>query len=252
MEKKIIVGCCGFPVSQKKYYEEFNCVEINSTFYQIPQLKIATKWKKESQEKNPNFEFIIKAWQIITHNYTSFTYYRLKEKIGDIKNCGFFKNTKEVFTAWERTKEFAVELGAKKILFQCPGSFLPNEENLKNIYQFFNKIKLDRGKHKFDFIIELRNEVWDKKIILKVCRDLDLIHCVDPLYSDSFYGRYRYYRLHGLHIGNKLNYNYKFSKEELKKVLEKCDRKQNYILFNNLTMYKDSLSFKYLINGAKL
>lgn len=250
--KKIIVGCCGFPISQKKYYEEFDCIEINSTFYQIPQLKIATRWKKEAQKKNPGFEFIIKAWQIITHKYTSFTYRRLKEKIGNVENYGFFNNKEEVFTAWEKTKNFAIELGAKKILFQCPGSFFPNEKNLKNIYQFFSRVKSDREKNKFDFIIELRDERWDKKIILKICRDLDLIHCVDPIYSESFYGKYKYYRLHGLHIGDKLDYNYKFSKEELKKVLEKCDRKQNYVLFNNFNMYEDSLLFKNLINEAKL
>ncbi len=31
----IKVGTCGFPISRKQYYKEFNVIEINSTFYSI-------------------------------------------------------------------------------------------------------------------------------------------------------------------------------------------------------------------------
>jgi len=249
MKIKVKVGCCGFPISQKEYYKEFNCVEINSTFYQIPSLKSATKWKKEAKNLNPDFEFIIKAWQIITHKCSSFTYRRLKEKFGNIQNYGFFSPTEEVFTAWERTKNFALELGCKKILFQTPSSFTPEDKNLKNLYNFFKKINRDRKKHNFDFIIEVRGEKWDKKIITKVCKDLNLIHCVDPLYAEAYYGYYKYYRLHGLHIGNKLDYNYTFSDEELDKVLKMCDKDLNYVMFNNSTMYEDAKRFRILVHS---
>jgi uncharacterized protein YecE (DUF72 family) len=246
--KEIKIGCCGFPIAHKKYYQEFNCIEINSTFYQIPSINTAIKWKKEAEIENTNFEFIIKAWQVITHKASSFTYRRMKEKFGDKNNYGFFTPTKEVFLAWERTKEFARELGCKKILFQCPSSFTPEKENLENLYKFFNKVKKDRQKYNFDFIIEVRGDKWDKKIVSKICKELDLIHCVDPLYSQPYWGKYRYYRLHGLHIGNRLDYNYTFSDEELKKVLEMCDKKLNYIMFNNSTMYDDAKRLKFLVH----
>lgn len=248
MNKTIKVGCCGFPISQKKYYEEFECIEINSTFYQMPSLKTAQKWKEQSKSVNSKFEFIIKAWQIITHKSTSFTYKRLKEKLGNKKNYGFFRNNKEVFTAWERTKEFALNLDAKKILFQCPASFLPTEENLKNLYSFFREVNKDRIKYGFDFIIEFRNKQWDEKIIRKVSKELSLTHCVDPLYDVAYFGKYRYFRLHGVHIGDKLNYNYTFSNEELKKVISMCDKPINYVMFNNSTMYEDAVRFKKLIS----
>lgn len=248
MNKIIKVGCCGFPISQKRYYQEFECIEINSTFYQIPSLKIAQRWKTQSQDINPNFEFIIKAWQIITHKSTSFTYKRLKEKLGDKKNYGFFMNTNEVFTAWQRTREFALNLGAKKILFQCPASFLPTEENLKNLYSFFREIKKDKDKYGFDFIIEFRAKQWNEKIVKKISKDLNLTHCVDPLYDVPYYGSYRYFRLHGIHIGEKLDYNYTFSEEELKKTISMCDKPLNYVMFNNSTMYEDAVKFKKLIS----
>ncbi|MCX7716467.1 MAG: DUF72 domain-containing protein [Endomicrobia bacterium] len=248
LRKQIKVGCCGFPIQQQKYYKEFSCVEINSTFYQIPSIKIATRWKTEAEKQNITFEFVIKSWQIITHKCTSFTYRRLKEKIGNKQNYGFFMPTEEVFIAWEATKEFAVVLGCKKILFQCPSSFTPLEGNLKNLYNFFKKIEKDKQKYKFEFIIEVRGEQWNKNIVTKVAKDLDLLHCVDPLYTQPYYGDYRYYRLHGLHIGNRLNYNYTFSDEELKKVYMLCDKKLNYVMFNNSTMYDDALRFIQIIS----
>ncbi len=41
-ERLINVGCCGFAASQKKYFELFDVVEIQQTFYQIPEIKTAT------------------------------------------------------------------------------------------------------------------------------------------------------------------------------------------------------------------
>ncbi len=247
MKKLIKIGCCGFPISQKEYYKQFSCIEINSSFYKIPSIKSVENWKKQAKKINPEFEFIIKAWQVITHKYTSFTYRRMKEKFGNVKNYGFFSNTKEVFTAWQKTKNFSCILECKKILFQCPKSFLPEEKNVKNLYTFFEKIAKDKNICGFDFIIEFRDEKWNEKIVSNICKDLNLIHCVDPLYNQPFYGKYRYYRLHGLHNANRLDYNYKFSLEELKKVLSMCDKELNYVMFNNAYMYEDSKVFKELI-----
>lgn len=247
MEKIIKTGCCGFPVAREKYYKEFNCIEINITFYQLPKIETAKKWFQESLNYNKDFEFIIKSWQIITHPGNSFTYRRLKEKVGDKKNYGFFQPTEEVFTAWERTKEFAVELGCKKILFQCPAKFTPEEKNLSNLYNFFKKIQPEIKKYKFSCILEVRGEKWTEKIVSKVCKDLNLTHCVDPLYDKSYYGDYRYYRLHGLHIGNRLDYSYQYTDEELKKVFSLCDKLSNYVMFNNSTMYEDALRFNEII-----
>jgi len=238
------IGCCGFPIEKNKYYREFSVIEINITFYQLPHIATAEKWRLAAEKQNQEFEFIIKAWQIITHPPGSFTYRRLKEKIGAKENYGFFKDTDEVSTAWQRTREFALKLGCKKILFQCPPSFIPDDQYLHNLYNFFDRIKKD-GEY-FEFILEVRNPKWDEKIIQKVCRELNLIHCVDPLYQTSHYGDYHYYRLHGLHIGNRLDYNYTFNDRELENVISKCDKKLNYVMFNNSTMYHDALRLKIL------
>ena len=240
--KTINIGCCGFPIEKEQYYHEFDCIEINITFYQLPQIATAEKWRLAAKKQNQAFEFIIKAWQIITHPPGSFTYRRLKEKIGLRENYGFFKDTNEVLTAWQRTRDFALKLGCKKILFQCPPSFKPEEKYLSNLYGFFHRI--DKDHTNFDFILEVRGAEWHEKIIQKVCQELNLIHCVDPLYQTSYYGDYRYYRLHGLHIGNRLDYDYTFSDRELGQVLSQCDQKLNYVMFNNSTMYNDALRLR--------
>jgi uncharacterized protein YecE (DUF72 family) len=96
----IEIGCCGFPCSREKYFRDFKIIEIQQTFYQPPQISLVKKWRNEAPE---DFEFTIKAWQLITHPVSSQTYKKLKEKFGEddkIYFC-FFNNNKYVFFAWE-------------------------------------------------------------------------------------------------------------------------------------------------------
>ncbi|HIC91498.1 MAG TPA: DUF72 domain-containing protein, partial [Syntrophaceae bacterium] len=71
----IKVGCCGFPKAKGIYYQQFKVVEIQQTFYQIPRVSTVQKWREEAP---PDFEFTLKAWQLITHPSQSPTYRRLK------------------------------------------------------------------------------------------------------------------------------------------------------------------------------
>lgn len=245
-EKIIFTGCCGFPVSHKKYFQNFSCIEINITFYQVPEINIAENWKQEAQSINKNFEFIIKAWQLITHPASSFTYRRLKEKIPENrkKYYGFFQPTDEVLKAWERTKEFAKELNCSKILFQTPASFKPDESNKKNIFDFFNLIS--NSSINFQFIWEVRGS-WSLKEIKEICSELKLIHCVDPLspyLNKSVYGKFNYFRIHGSYEGKRINYNHKINSEEKEKIYSSCSKKINYVMFNNAYMFEDAIEFQ--------
>jgi len=250
---KIKIGCCGFPVGRKKYYENFSLVEINSTFYQIPNILLAEKWRSEAPK---NFEFTMKAWQLITHEPSSTTYRRLKDKIPEKKkkNYGFFRPTEEVFSAWERTLEFAKILKASIVIFQCPPSFKPTEENKKNMKKFFSQITKSPSPHTkkwcgaspVTLIWEPRGE-WKPEEIKELCRELNLIHCTNPLESMPIYGKIGYFRLHGVRVGNRINYNYEYTDEELKKLIGLCDKKVNYCLFNNLKMYNDALKFQQIV-----
>lgn len=228
----ITVGCCGFQRGMKEYFHQFKLVEVQQTFYQMPKLDTATRWRKEAPA---DFEFTMKAWQIITHPMSSPTYRRvgLKFAPGQIDRFGFFRPTEEVDLAWRETAKFARALQAKVIVFQCPPSFRENPENIDNMRRFFRNI----GKPDFLYAWEERGD-WSDATIKTLCAELGLIHCVDPFERASLFGEPEYFRLHG---GPR--YQHRFTSEELKWLKEKLRDKEAYVLFNNLNMYEDARTF---------
>jgi uncharacterized protein YecE (DUF72 family) len=233
----IKVGCCGFPVKREIYYQNFPVVEIQQTFYQLPKIATGRRWREEAPH---DFEFTMKAWQLITHEQSSPTYRRLRTFIPKEKKevYGFFKGTEEVYEAWSRTTEFAETLGAKKILFQSPASFDPSKEHIKNLKQFFTKI----DRRSFTFIWEPRGE-WERNAVEKICKDLIIFPCIDPFSGPLAKGDLLYVRLHG-----KTGYRYTYSEQELRQILEMGKHcPQAFVMFNNMSMYEDAHRSKILL-----
>jgi uncharacterized protein YecE (DUF72 family) len=234
----IKIGCCGFPTSRQNYYHDFKLVEIQQTFYNLPKENTVIKWREQAPA---NFEFAIKAWQLITHEPQSPTYRRLKKKIPEAERdkYGNFKPTEEVFSAWAETVKIAQNLKASIVLFQCPASFTPSEENKRNMRQFFTQIPREN----LTFVWEPRGK-WNSEEIVKQCRELELIHCVDPFKAQPLYGDLIYLRLHG-----KTGYRYQYNLDDLEWLLSHYEKvnKPVYILFNNISMYEDALKLKQLL-----
>ena len=232
----IKIGCCGFIVSQQQYFQRFKLIEVQQTFYQLPRLQTAEKWHRIAP---PGFEFTLKAWQLITHEHTSPTYHRLGKKIppAERERYGRFRPTTEVIEAWNQTARFARALKARVILFQCPASFRPNKMNVANMREFFSRI--DRGG--FRFAWEPRGN-WPEDLILQLCRDLDLIHCVDPFKNEPMYGDFQYFRLHGI-----TGYHYHYTDADLARLKTLTARRPSYVFFNNKWMKDDALRFLELI-----
>jgi uncharacterized protein YecE (DUF72 family) len=237
-ERQIKVGCCGFAAAQKKYFELFKVVEIQQTFYQVPEIKTAEKWRHAAP---PGFEFTMKAWQLITHVPSSPTYRRLRERIdpGKADRYGGFRPTMKVMDAWKRTAAFARALGTSIIVFQCPASFRPLEQNAKNMTAFFSKI--DRTG--FTFAWEPRG-AWPDDLIKMLCKELDLIHCVDPFRNGSLSGDIDYFRLHGI-----THYVYTYTDKELDILQKEIRQKPTYVMFNNNTMKEDALRFLKILKA---
>ncbi|MBI2845128.1 MAG: DUF72 domain-containing protein, partial [Chloroflexi bacterium] len=213
------VGCCGFQKAKREYYRHFSLVEIQQTFYQPPQLKTAERWRREAPH---NFEFTIKAWQLITHPPSSPTYRRLTTKIKNLGKYGFCQSTMEVHEAWQVTKETARALGVRWIVFQCPASFTPTREHIKNLQKFFAKIDRDR----FLFAWEPRGK-WDKEVVTRLCQELGLVHCVDPFQSLPITAGKAYFRLHG-----RGGYRYRYPADDLQKLQDWCQEySEVYCLF---------------------
>lgn len=230
------IGTCGFPVARKRYYEEFSVVEVQKTFYEPPADAILKRWRHEAPEE---FEFTIKAWQVITHPFTSPTYRRTKSIYGNPENYGFFKDTDEVYQAWERTEKVAEILQSRIILFQTPASFKPTNEHIESLKNFFEKIKSDR----FIFVFELRNWPWER--LLEVAETVGFVPVVTEENLDKrLPERLCYIRLHG-----KKGYKYRYTDEELMALARRiiAMHKETYVFFNNLSMYEDALRLKKVI-----
>ncbi len=237
MKSKINIGTCGFRLNKIEYAQILSCVEVQQTFYQPPQIKTLERWRAEMPD---DFEFVLKAWQLITHEAKSPTYKRLKKKLSETEKeeAGYFKPTAIVKEAWETTLACANALKAKTILFQCPASFKPYEENISNLEKFFSGVK--RGKLNFGW--EPRGN-WDDAVVKSICERFDLWHVVDPFVKKTVTPEKCYYRLHGL-----TGWRYKYEEGELEELASLLPKnKTSYVFFNNISMTEDSLRFKQMV-----
>lgn len=244
------IGCCGFPGGKKAYYSLFEVVEVQETFYKLPQLSTAKKWREEAPQ---NFEFVIKAWQAVTHPVTSPTWRKAGVKIDKSKadRYGFLRPTEENFEAWRKIFEICQAVGAKICLIQCPPRFNYSDENVSNMRKFMKSIKRDGLKIAW----EPRGD-WLEHLdeVKKLCSELELIYVTDILRRELIVtSDIAYTRLHGLNP-REYDYKYKYTDDDLKKLkekvlaLEKEGVKESYVLFNNVWMKEDALRFKQLLN----
>ena len=237
---RVKVGCCGFPGGRKDYFRKFELVEVQRTFYKMPRLETAQRWR---QEAPTGFEFTLKAWQLITHPPASPTYRKAGIKVppGAENHYGFFRPSDEVHQAWEETARFARTLEAKIILFQCSPSFQETLENIANMRRFFNS-----AKHAGYLLVWEPRGGWSGTTIKALCSELGLVHCVDPMEKKPLYGEPQYFRLHG-----GPHYRHHYTKEELEQLKGMLGEKETYVLFNNLNMYNDALAFDRLLKGEE-
>lgn len=238
MAAKVRIGTCGFQGTKEEYAERLQTVEVQQTFYQPPQIKTLERWRASLPD---DFEFALKAWQLITHEAKSPTYRRLKKVLTDAEreDAGYFKPTRIVREAWDVTFACAETLQAKIVLFQCPASFKPYKENIKNLEKFFSDV--ERGK--LNFAWEPRGD-WDAKTIKSLCTNLNLWHAVDPFSRKTATPEKCYYRLHG-----RTGFRYKYEEDELAELASMLPEKHlSYVFFNNRYMLEDALQFKETVN----
>src|SRR4051812_20732038 len=230
----IRVGCCGFRSSRESYYEVLDTVEVQHTFYQPPLVPTLVRWREEAPR---DFEFTVKAWQLITHTSSSPTRRRLKRQLTDEEKegAGSFRPSEIVGEAWELTRECASALGARAVLFQCPASFRPAAENVENMRAFFRAS--ERGRLKFCW--EPRGG-WPRALVKELCEELDLWHVVDPFKERTVTPRRCYFRLHG-----RRGWRYKYEDAELEELYTMLPKHvRSYVFFNNVEMLDDARRFK--------
>ena len=226
----IKVGCCGFPTSMKRYFENYSLVELNSTFYEYPKMETVAGWREKAPEK---FEFTVKAHQDISH--------KAKMRLDEASQKAF-----------ETMKQICKTLNAKILLIQTPGSFRPDK--LGEAEKFFRAVDCEG----LTLVWETRGPEWEKPEVYErlhqVLSSLDIVHVTDPFrILPAYTSQTAYFRLHGL--GEELYY-YQYTDKELRKLGEiaknfEAEDKTVYVLFNNLSMFEDGLRFMQYLSSGK-
>ncbi len=214
----------------KRYFENYNLVELNSTFYEHPRLETVEGWREKAPE---NFEFTVKAHQDISH--------KAKMRLDETSR-----------EAFETMKQICKTLKAEIMLIQTPSSFRPDK--LSEAEKFFRTV----DRKGLTLVWETRGPEWEKPEVYEklsqVLSRLDIVHVTDPFrVLPAYTSQNAYFRLHGL--GKELYY-YQYTDEELRRLGEiakkfEAEGKTVYVLFNNLSMFDDGLRFMQYLSGGK-
>jgi uncharacterized protein YecE (DUF72 family) len=237
------IGLCGFTIGAAAYVKQFEVVEVQQTFYDPPPPATLERWRANAPAP---FEFTMKAWQVITHFGTSRTYRRLRRPFDERAkaDAGGFRVNDTVLGAWETTVAASRILRATAILFQCPASFRETAENIESMRRFFATIEREPGVR---YLWEPRGP-WSDDVVGTLCRELNLVHAVDPFIRPSHTPELLYWRLHG----NKSHYA-SYSDAELEQLIRwlPAPDRECYVMFNNIPRVGDVRRFRRLLGEAQ-
>ena len=232
MSKEWFVGTSGFMVGQKTWLDlpGLNCIEINSTFYRLPNKHTITKWKN----LDPNLFFSIKASKYITH-------------MKRLKNC---KQAWKVF--WNRVKPLGNKM--KAILIQLPPSF----KNTPETFERVKKMKAYLPKNGPSIVFEFRDKSWftpevtalfksagwclGGTLITRKKKTYWLGNLPSGIHLPTTTNNTSYLRVHG-EKGYKKYYGTR-KLAQIKSMVNRRKTKKNFIMFNNVFFTKRSRTCK--------
>jgi uncharacterized protein YecE (DUF72 family) len=222
-----------------RYIREFPLVEVQHTFYEPPSDALLAKWRAAVPTR---FEFTLKAWQVVTHESGSPTYRRMKKPLPESARgqVGAFRTTEPVLAAWQRTLECARVLRATAVLLQCPRSFRPTALNVERMREFLTTVQRPAAR----LLWEPRGD-WPNELLVELCRELGLVHVVDPMQTETVTPAQTYYRLHGTTGARHVH-----TDDELRRLRDLViDRPTPYVLFNNLPRVGDAQRFRAMLTS---
>jgi uncharacterized protein YecE (DUF72 family) len=190
------------------YAREFTTVELNVTFYRIPDRRIVEGWVRRTP---PGFLFSVKAPRGLTHERENPDYAAFAESLQPLSAAG--------------------KLGC--VLAQFPNSFHVSSKNRGYLSD------LRRGLSELPVVLEFRNSEWVTESTLELLRRLDFgFCCVDEPQLPGLMppvavatGPVAYVRFHGRNSAKWYNhkepwerYDYTYSLEELREWVPKLRR----------------------------
>jgi len=196
--------------------KEFNFVEVNTTFYRTPSLKLTSGWVKKT-EALPKFQFWIKILQNFTHRLTlnNFEVRQFKQSLTPLIEAGKLTG----------------------LLAQFPYSFKLNQQNLSYVYE------LRKAFAESTLAIEFRHQSWNQDEVLDLFKSNEIIWVnIDqpvisyslPLTTHFTHPAITYFRLHGRNAkswfsneGRDARYNYDYCASELNLIATQINKLKN-------------------------
>jgi uncharacterized protein YecE (DUF72 family) len=190
------------------YVRDFDTVELNNTFYQLPKEETFDTWRQSTPR---DFLFAVKGSRFLTH--------MIKLKDPDRGLVNFLP----------RAERLRGKLGP--ILWQLPPGWKLNLERLETFLSLLPK--------KHDYVFELRNETWMTAEVYELLRRYNAAFCIYELagYHSPFEitADWTYVRLHG---PTEFKYQGSYSDAQLAKWANRIrdwsrTLKQIYVYFDN-------------------
>lgn len=208
----------------KFYSQEFNTVELNSTFYGFFSEKTFVSWAENAQNAKIDFKYVVKASQLYTH--------KKKLNVDD-----FFRTSWDAF--WKRVTLLGSSLGP--VLFQLPHQMkrytakgADNLDKLKNLATVLPR------NHKF--VYEFRDLSWYCQDVYSILKENDWCLAMIDVHDDKASSHPWYGTLH--HGAN--------PKAEEYMDLGCCSSWGAYIRFHGSTgQYEGSYGKKVMSSWAK-
>jgi len=208
-----------------EYVRSFDTVEVNSTFYRLPNEWMVRGWVKRTP---PDFRFSAKMTREVTHE----------------------REMRSVKPAYDRFMTALLPLKPKigSILIQMPQRFRANESNYALLEDFLSMLHTN-----VQFTAEFRDRSWFDERTFNLLERYNVAFCVvsqpqlkglippEPIVTAD----HAYVRFHGLNYKNwysgkgSARYDYLYSKEELEEWKPKIEQMEDratktiYVYFNN-------------------
>ncbi len=190
------------------YCKRFSSVELNVTFYRLPDRETFAKWHSATPD---NFIFALKGSRFITH-------------VKKLKDCA-----EPLETFFSRASVLKEKLGV--VLWQLSPTFNMDIDRFK---AFLEELKPFGTRHAFEF----RNKTWINKKVFTLLERENAAACMAdypeflsdiPVTTD-----FVYIRRHGKEGSHTTSYSTEFLKEDAKFIKAQLKQKNDaYIYFNN-------------------
>lgn len=205
------------------YARRFRFVEVNATFYKVPQLSAAKRWRQQVKE---DFVFTVKCNRSITHDAP----FVLSEK-----NRGVM----------EAMQQICDTLKAPFLVLQTPASVVPGDDTFERIEAFF---EAHSGVH---YAWEPRGDSWSAASVKNQLADLcakrgvvlvsDLSRAAPTVMNQTLYSRL---------FGSSSFYNrHQFDDGELRTIRDAAESSgadRVFLVFHTVRMYGDAQRFDQL------